>query len=391
MPISIKSHRNLYRSLCCTLLFAIAINAHAQITANQPYPKDYYIVDIHEVDIAVNTFMQKYHVPGLSFAMAKGDSLKLQRSYGYADSSKNELVKPESRFRIASVSKPFTSAAIMLLIEQGKLKLSDKVFGGDGVLGIAYGSQPYKKWITDITIANLLEHTAGGWGNSGNDPMFMNPRMSQRELINWTLNNMPLVNEPGTHYEYSNFGYCLLGRVIEKITATPYADFIQQNILAKCGITTMEMGGNTLAEQKSDEVYYYDKGGWAYKMDQRRMDSHGGWIATATDLVKFLVRLNYNPQKPELLKTKTLKELYTPSLSGSNYAKGWAVNSANNHWHNGSLPGEQAFAVNTSTGFSWAVLVNTRTDGNFGGDLDRLMWQIKEAIKKWPDIDLFDK
>lgn len=171
----------------------------------------------------------------------------------------------------------------------------------------------------------------------------------------------------------------------------PYAAFVKENILAKCGITTMEIGGNTLAEQKADEVYYYDKDNWPYRMNVPRMDSHGGWIATATDLVKLLVRLNYNPHKPEILKTKTLNQLYTPSLSGSNYAKGWAVNNANNHWHNGSLPGEQALAVNTASGYSWAVLVNTRTDGNFGGDLDRLMWKVKEAIKKWPDIDLFEK
>lgn len=372
-------------------LFAIAINTTAQTRANQPAPADFYIFDIHDVDVAVNTFMQKYHVPGLSFAIAKGDSLKIQRTYGYADSSKNELVKPSSRFRIASVSKPFTSAAIMLLVEQGKLKLSDKVFGNNGILSKDYGTQPYKKWVTDITIENLLEHTAGGWGNSGNDPMFMNPSMSRRELIGWTLNNMPLINQPGTHFEYSNFGYCLLGRVIEKVTGMPYATFVQENILAKCGITTMEIGGNTLAEQKQDEVYYYDKGGWAYKMNESRMDSHGGWIATATDLVKFLVRLNYNPHKPEILKPKTLAKLYDPTLLGSNYAKGWSVNSANNHWHNGSLPGQQSFAVNTNDGFSWAVLVNTRTDGDFASDLDKLMWQVRKTIKKWPNIDLFDK
>ncbi|MES2428870.1 MAG: serine hydrolase domain-containing protein [Bacteroidota bacterium] len=372
-------------------LFAIAINTQAQTRANQEAPKGFSVFDIHAVDIAVNAFVQKYHVPGLSFAIAKGDSLKIQRTYGYADSAKNQLVTPASRFRIASVSKPFTSAAIMLLVEQGKLKLSDKVFGNDGVLSNDYGTQPYKKWITDITIENLLEHTAGGWGNSGNDPMFMDPKMSRRELIGWTLNNLPLVNKPGTHYEYSNFGYCLLGRVIEKVTGMPYAAFVKENILAKCGITTMEIGGNTLAEQKADEVYYYDKGNWPYRMNVPRMDSHGGWIATATDLVKLLVRLNYNPQQPELLRTKTLNTLYEPSLSGSNYAKGWQVNNVNNHWHNGSLPGEQALAVNTATGYSWAVLVNTRTDGNFGADLDRLMWQIKDCIKKWPDIDLFEK
>lgn len=378
-------------SLLFLFLFACAIKTLAQIPANQPSPKGFSATEIQAVDNAVNSFMQKYHVPGLSFAIAKGDSLKIQRTYGLADSVKKQLVMPASRFRIASVSKPFTSAAIMLLIEQGKLHLTDKVFGTGGVLGTTYGSQPYKQWVTDITIQNLLEHTGGGWNNESEDPMFMHTEMNQAKLISWALDNRPLINKPGTHYAYSNFGYCLLGRVIEKISGTPYEQFIKKNILAKCGITTMQIGGNTLAEQKPDEVYYYGNKGDddPYKMDERRMDSHGGWIATATDLVKFLVCMNYNPHKPELLKPATLKDLYTPSLQGSNYAKGWAVNSANNHWHNGSLPGEQALAVNTSSGFSWAILVNTRTDGNFSGDLDRLMWQVKESIKNWPDVDLF--
>ena len=380
-------------SLLFLFLFAFAIKALAQISANQTVPKGFSRADIQAVDNAVNSFMQKYHVPGLSFAIAKGDSLKIRRTYGYADTAKKEKVKPSSRFRIASVSKPFTSAAIMLLIEQGKLHLTDKVFGTGGVLGTIYGSQPYKQWVTDITIQNLLEHTAGGWNNETEDPMFMHTELNQAQLISWALDNRPLTNKPGTHYAYSNFGYCLLGRVIEKVSRTPYEQFIKKNILAKCGITTMQIGGNTLAEQKRDEVYYYGNKGDddPYKMDERRMDSHGGWIATATDLVKFLVHMNYNPHKPELLEPSTLKVLYTPSLQGSGYAKGWAVNSANNHWHNGSLPGEQALAVNTSSGFSWAVLVNTRTDGNFSGDLDGLMWQIKESIKSWSDVDLFGK
>jgi D-alanyl-D-alanine carboxypeptidase len=388
MPISTKSYKNLF----CALCFAIATNAHAQITANQPYPKDFYPVDIHNVDIAVNAFMQKYHVPGLSFAIAKGDSLKLQRTYGYADSSRNELVKPESPFRIASISKSFTSAAVMLLMEQGKLKLSDKVFGDHSVLGNDYGSKPYHKWVTDITIANLLEHTTGGWDRKVDDPM-MNYSISRRDLISLTLNTKPLTYKPGTHYDYSNFGYCLLGRVIEKITGTPYATFVKQNILDKCGITTMEIGSNTPATRKPNEVYYYDKTGWAYKADEQRIDSNGGWIASATDLVKFLVRLNDNPEKPELLKQRTLAIMYDADIPSSNYAKGWAVNSFDTHWHSGSMAGMQAAAVNTASGFSWAILVNTRADNEnqYALDLDRLMWRVKDIIQKWPGIDLFEK
>jgi len=373
-----------------SIIFALLIcsTASAQITANQPAPTGYLPNNIRAVDSLVNGFMQKYHVPGLSLAFAQNDSIKLQRTYGYADTALKQLVIPDHRFRIASVSKPFTATAIMLLIEQGKLHLQDKVFGKGAVLGTIYGSKAYSPGIKQITIEHLLEHLGGGWGNSDNDPMFMHPEMNQAQLINWTLDNQPLSHQPGTDFQYSNFGYCILGRVIEKVSGMKYADYVRKNILTPSSIKTMEMGGNTLAERKLKEVYYYDKQEDPYTMDQRRMDSHGGWIATPTDLLKFLLRVDKYPQKADILKPATLDSMYSAPAVSPTYAKGWAVNKANNYWHNGSLPGEQAIAVRTSQGFCWAVMVNTRTEGNFGLDLDQLMWKIRFAIKQWPHIEL---
>jgi len=373
-----------------SILFALLIcsTASAQITANQPAPAGYLPNNIRAVDSLVNGFMQKYHVPGLSLAFAQNDSIKLQRTYGYADTALKQPVIPDHRFRIASVSKPFTATAIMLLIEQGKLHLQDKVFGKGAVLGTIYGSKAYSPGIKQITIEHLLEHLGGGWGNRDNDPMFMHPEMNQAQLISWTLDNQPLSHQPGTDFQYSNFGYCILGRVIEKVSGMKYADYVRKNILTPSSIKTMEMGGNTLAERKPKEVYYYDKQEDPYTMDQRRMDSHGGWIATPTDLLKFLLRVDKYPQKADILKPATLDSMYSAPAVSPTYAKGWAVNKANNYWHNGSLPGEQAIAVRTSQGFCWAVMVNTRTEGNFGLDLDQLMWKIRFAIKQWPHIEL---
>jgi len=378
-------------SFATALSLLFAFSASAQIQANQPIADGYIPQNIKAVDSIVNGFMQQYHVPGLSFSIAQNDSLKLERTYGYADTALKQLVQPDSRFRIASISKPFTSAAIMLLVEQGKLKPCDKVFGKGAVLGTTYGKQAYGKWVTDITIEQLLMHLGGGWQNDDNDPMFQHPELSQAQLISWTLDNQPLIHQPGTNFAYSNFGYCLLGRVIEKISGMGYEAFVRKNIVVPSGISAMEMGGNTLAERKPNEVYYYDKEQDPYTMDQQRMDSHGGWMATTTDLIKFLVRVDKFAQKKDILQTSTLDSMYTPSLTFANYAKGWAVNKSDNYWHNGSLPGEQAIAARIHDGFCWAVMVNTRTDGDFSGDLDRLMWKIKGAIKQWPKKDLFSK
>lgn len=82
---------------------------------------------------------------------------------------------------------------------------------------------------------------------------------------------------PGQNWAYSNFGYCVLGRVIEKITSKPYDEYVQQSVLNPCGITTMQLAGNTQADRRADEVVYYGQGEQdPYGMPVTRMDAFGG-------------------------------------------------------------------------------------------------------------------
>ena len=145
----------------------VAMNSCSQPSAaNEPAPAGFLPENIARVDSVVGVFMQKYHVPGLSFTMAQHDSIKLERCYGFADKDKNQLMTPENRFRIASISKPITATAILQLVEQGKLHLQDRIFGPGGLLGTEYGTYPYKKWVEDLTLEILLEHLGGGWGTT---------------------------------------------------------------------------------------------------------------------------------------------------------------------------------------------------------------------------------
>ena len=346
--------------------------------------------DMQKVDAAVAKFMNDYHVPGLSFAIAKDGRLVLVKTYGYANKETGEAVAPRHRFRIASVSKPITATAIMKLYQQNKLKMTDKVFGSGALLGTTYGTQPYKKDVDKITVENLLNHNCGGWaGDLGFDPMFNYTNLNKTDLISKVLNDQPLQKVPGTEYHYSNFGFCVLGRVIEKLSGMNYDSYVKNQVFAPAGISNMEIGGDTEADRKANEVKYYGQGGEdPYNMKVARMDSHGGWIANSVDLVRFLVRVDDFASKPDILQASTLNLMYTPSATNANYAKGWAVNSVPNYWHNGSLPGEQALMVRTNDGFCWSALVNTRS-GNIGGDMDALMWTIKNAIGYWPSFDLF--
>lgn len=134
--------------------------------------------------------------------------------------------------------------------------------------------------------------------------MFSNLEMNHRELIAWTLDNRPLENPPGKVYAYSNFGYCFLGRVIEKLTAQQYSAHIQRTILSLCGITNMQIAGNTPRERAATEVTHYKRGwGNPYGMNVARADASGGWIATPADLVKFAMHVDGVGVDRRLLKT----------------------------------------------------------------------------------------
>ncbi|MGC1362149.1 MAG: serine hydrolase domain-containing protein, partial [Silvibacterium sp.] len=337
-------------------------------------------------------FRRQYSVPASSIAISRNGQFVYDRAVGMADREKSLQVQQSSLFRIASVTKPITSVTIFSLIEQGKLNLNDKVFGPSGVLGNKYGKPPYKGYVTDVTVDHLLTHTAGGWPNDSTDPMFRFDSWDQAKLIGWTLENLPLTYPPGQHWAYSNFGYCVLGRVIEQVTGQSYAAYVQANILAPCGITDMKIAENKLKERAPNEVVYYGQYGEdPYKMNVTRMDSHGGWIASSTDMVMFLDHVAGAPNIPALLKPATIRMMTTPApaypQSPARYARGWMVrnNGAGNWWHNGSLPGTTTIMVRTSTGLCWAALTNTRTQPSNEIDtaLDQMMWDMVRCVPSW--------
>lgn len=356
----------------------------AQEPETQHLPTDAETVAIG--DIAGQT-MEESNAPGLSVAFARHGKFVFQRGYGLADKESSQTVTPASLFRIASVSKPITSVAVFSLIEQGRLKLDDLVFGPDGIFKDDYTDfgKDHPDWVAKITIHHLLTHTGGGWGNSGPlvDPMFHQPAWNHRKLIAWTLRELPLEHEPGTNYSYSNFGFCLLGRVIEKITGKPYADHVQEAVLSKCGISDMRIGGNTLEQRAPGEVVYYGQEGSGnnpYGMNVTRMDSHGGWIATPSDLVHFAMHVDGFKTTPGILAGDTIKTMTTATTANPNYACGWCVNRFPNWWHTGSLPGTLTVMVRTASGLCWAAFTNTRGKGP---NLDAMMWKMANAVPAW--------
>jgi CubicO group peptidase (beta-lactamase class C family) len=349
-------------------------------------------VAVAALDDQVNAFMTTYNVPALSIAITNGEKLVYLKAYGISDQFKGTKAVVSDRYRLASLSKQFTSVAIMKLLDQGKIKLEDKVFGDGALLGKTYGTKAYGLHITDITVDELLHHTSGGWTNDVNDPMFTNPTMTAAQLITWTLDNRPLDNVPGTAYAYSNFGYCILGRVIEKITGQTYEEAVKTLVLKPIGITDMTIAGNTLAEKQAKEVTYYGQSGEdPYAMNVSRMDSHGGWIATAADLARFLVYIDKFPVRPDILTASALNTMYTGSTANPAYGCGWGI-SGKNYFHTGSLPGTETEQARLDNGFNFVILTNTRSfKNNFDYDMDQIFWKALAKNPTWSTDDLFLK
>ena len=384
-------------------------------------------------DELMEKFVLENEIPGASLAVAKDGRLVYARGFGYGDIKKRKPVQPNSLFRIASISKPFTAVAVLQLVEQNKLKLDDNVFE---ILPhkahLAKGTKVDPR-LKQITIAHLLRHQ-GGWNRKETiDPLFHSidistalgktPPASQDDVIRFMM-GWQLDFDPGEKYNYSNLGYCLLGRVIEQITKQSYGQYMINEFLKPIGIESMRLGKTLLSERAKNEVRYYPKGDkyglavtgesigakvlWPYgAWSIESFDSLGGWIATASDLVKFGSAVDrYN--RSNILQKNMIELMIERPKKGhfgndkknqpdsTYYGFGWSVrptkNGRTNRWHTGSLSGTSTILVLRHDGLCWSVLFNTNltNDGKKpSSKIDPLVHNAADKITKWPDHDLF--
>ena len=222
-----------------------------RLTAEDGSTRDYSMevsmqVDIATLDNAVKAFMDKYSVPGLSIAILKNEKLVYAKGYGVANQATGEPVTTSSLFRVASVSKSITARAALKLVDEGKLNLDQKVFGAGGILGTKYGTQPYTPQLEQITMRQLLNHTAGGdawtsaWDPANNklDPFYQKEWLGYTtdQVISATLDTRPVTQTPGSKFVYSNIGINIAGRVIENVSGIAYDRYVQNNLLKPIGI-----------------------------------------------------------------------------------------------------------------------------------------------------------
>jgi len=382
-------------------------------------------------DVLMTTFLAEHKVPGAALAVTRNGRLVYARGFGFADVDAKEPVQPDSLFRIASVSKPITAVAILQLVEKGKLSLDDKVLDRMKLTAaILPEEKPDPRW-RQITIRHCLQHT-GGWDRGKSyDPIGRAWKIAEEfgahppvapELVVRYMMAKPLDFNPGERYAYSNLGYLVLGRIIEATTGQPYERYVQQSVLAPLGITTMKLGRALGENRAKGEVKYYDlnkrKGRSLYPPrigeqvplqygaeNFEAYEAHGGWLASAIDLVKFASAFD-DPAKSPILGAKSIGEMWArPSGEAGHdkdgkpkrayYGLGWNVRPMGNPgqlnaWHFGNIAGTRALLVRRSDGLDWAVLFNTDRSAA-GKSLSELMDpRVHEAarqVKKWPDGD----
>jgi CubicO group peptidase (beta-lactamase class C family) len=378
------------------------------------------VPELASFDRVITDLMKKWGIPGGAIAVVKDGRLVLARGYGYADVDAKTPVAPDALFRIASVSKPITSVAVLRLAEEGRLDLEANAFAMLPGLTPPPGATVDAR-LDAITIRQLLTHL-GGWDRDRSfDPMFRatqiaaalgTPAPASVESVIRYMRGQPLDFTPGERYAYSNFGYAVLGRVIEQVTGQGYGVYVTDAVLRPMGITRMRLGRSLLQDRASGEVRYYDGGGtaasvfpsggqvpWPYGgFNLEAMDAHGGWIASVVDLTRFITAVDGLPTRADFLRPETIERMIArpPTVwdaSAFHYGAGWLVRpQQGNWWHNGSLPGTSSLIVRTGTGLAWAVLFNARSmvsGSTFEQEVDPAVWQAVAQVATWPAHDLF--
>ncbi len=389
-------------------LGAIPLQAQTPVSG---YP----VPELGALDTTMSQIMSQWSVPGATLAVTYNGRLVFAHGYGYADVAAREPVQPDSLFRVASLSKPFTAAAILKLIEQGKLQLGTRPFTtllGDLTPPPGKTKDPR---LDSITIQNLLEHKAG-WDDTAAgvpDPAVayvdlaaqtfgVQPPADPATLIRYMLGE-PLQHDPGSVFAYSNFGYIVLGLIIERASGQTYGDFVKSYIQNPAAIGRMQLGRSVLSGRLPGEVTYYDYpgapqvpsvvqplyslvpipyGGFSLEL----LAAAGGWVASATDLLRYVDTMNGQLAPPILQSPPTGFVGYVPPVG--NYGV-W--------FFYGSLPGTNTLLhldnnVQLTGKVSWAVLFNTRSGASTAQpqtDADAKIFSALQAVRTWPSLDLF--
>ena len=289
-----------------------------------------------KVDSAALKVLKETGVPSASVAVVVHNKLIYAKAYGDSKLDPKVTATTKMRYAIGSISKQFTAACILLLEQNGKLKLTD----------------PISRWLPDLTQANevtiseILSHTSGYqdfWPQDYVPPLMMKPMPPQEILERWA--KKPLDFKPGTRWQYSNTNFVIAAQIVEKITNEPFFKFLYDNILNPLGLgSAVNFDKGKLAKEDASGYMQYGLG------PLRRAPEEGeGWMAGAGELAMTpsdLAKWDISIIEQSLLNNKSYKQLESEVLLknglGTHYGLGVQVGMMNNHRlisHSGEVSG----------------------------------------------------
>ena len=351
--------------------------------------------DIDQVDSAVSAFLSKYSVPGAAVAVSVNEKMVYTKGYGLANVENNTPTKADDVFRIASISKPFTATGILKLVDEGKLELTDKVFGPEGILGDDFGTATLTADELEITVDHLLIHAGGGWSvATGGDPIDYEPQLEGNDYIEYVLNNWDLASTPGTSFAYSNMGYYLLARIVEKVSEQPFENYIRE-LVTPTGITSFKTTTFRQDDREANEVEYYgttQEMQWIYTIASRR-DGDGGVVISAPDVLRFICAIDGKTNRPDIVSANSQDLMSQPSALSS-LGRGLGTwQEQNMLFFTGSLPGTRTWLyMEQERGVYAVLLLNSRGEQtDFDNDLNTLVYNmVKDTSIPWQtDLDQF--
>lgn len=277
-------------------MLALAANALAQ--------------DEAAVDALVQKHMEAEHLPGLAIAVVREGQVLLAKAYGLSDLEKRTPASTETVYEIASVTKMFTAAAVMVLVEAGSVSLEDPI--------TEHLTNLPNEWRT-ITVRHLLNHTSG-LKNYTEIPNFQ--AASSKDVVK-ALAAEPLNFAPGTGWSYSNSNYYLLGLLIEKVSGKSYGNFMQKQVFEPLGMKDTCFNDPKKNIKWRAVGYEFANGAFkpAGKESPQRSYAAGALLSTVLDLVKWDAALS----SEALLKRKSLEDMWAPTAYADGKVEGYGL------------------------------------------------------------------
>lgn len=286
------------------------------------------------LDDVVRRHMRDEHLVGASVAVVRNGRLVAARGYGFANLELGVRARPETVYRIASMSKQFTSAAIMLLADEGKIDLDRSVR--------AYLPNAPEGW-EPVTIRHILTHTSGIPNVTENKAFDFGREYDERELLDF-LRPLPLDFAPGSGWHYTNTGYSVLGLVVGHVAGMPLEQFVQERVLGPLGMRDTRYFDDRQIVPNRAQGYEWRKDHHELALWQRptSMAGSGAVMSTVLDFAKWDAALYTDRPLSERLKRQIWTPVRLTDGTPKEYGFGWYVRTFEGTpslEHTGTTPG----------------------------------------------------